>query len=378
MAAHNKLVLANVNRLKDHMVARQLSAVVIRSGKNFAYLSGVSFPGTLARHLDLTDSPRDVYLVWPLEGEPIIVTSPLGKPVIERDSWISQIEVVEDYAESPLVKLVNVIKELGLETEKIGLEKNYISAMKWAELSELLPGNSLSDCTDMMNSVRWVKTEAEILLIKRAADIQDEVYLEVFPTISPGDSERNIHSRLVQSCIQKGCHFVHGILTSSRNPSMYLGESDLVVEQGDIIRTDYVSYLQGYPGHQSRMVCVGQPTKEQERTYQKYLSIYLNIIDKCQIGTKFSELYFYGREKLLDNGFPHNPSSFLGHSIGAWWHQQEPFLVSGWCGEIEEGMVLAIEPYVDYWHLQDLVHITREGPQILSSKFDISKLFVVN
>ena len=29
-----------------------------------------------------------------------------------------------------------------------------------------------------------------------------------------------------------------------------------------------------------------------------------------------------------------------------------------------EGMVLAIEPYVDYWHLQDLVHITREGPQI--------------
>ena len=103
------------------MVARELSAVVIRSGKNFAYLSGVVFPGTLARHLDLTDSPRDVYLVWPLEGEPIIVTSPLGKPVIERDSWISQIEVVEDYAESPLVKLVNVIKELGLETEKIGL-----------------------------------------------------------------------------------------------------------------------------------------------------------------------------------------------------------------------------------------------------------------
>ena len=39
-------------------------------------------------------------------------------------------------------------------------------------------------------------------------------------------------------------------------------------------------------------------------------------------------------------------------------------------------MVLAIEPYVDYWHLQDMVHITRDGPRILSDRFDTSNLFV--
>ena len=45
--------IANIERLKEHMAAEGLGAVVARSGKNFSYLSGVAFPGTLARHLDL-------------------------------------------------------------------------------------------------------------------------------------------------------------------------------------------------------------------------------------------------------------------------------------------------------------------------------------
>jgi hypothetical protein len=33
----------------------KLDALVLRSGQNFTYLSGVVYPGTLARHMDLTD-----------------------------------------------------------------------------------------------------------------------------------------------------------------------------------------------------------------------------------------------------------------------------------------------------------------------------------
>ncbi|MEE9247081.1 MAG: aminopeptidase P family N-terminal domain-containing protein, partial [Dehalococcoidia bacterium] len=88
MVRRGREVIANVDRLQDHMDHNGLSAVVVRSGKNFTYLSGVSFPGTLARHLDLADSPRDVFVVWPRNGEPVIITNALGKPVVERDSWV--------------------------------------------------------------------------------------------------------------------------------------------------------------------------------------------------------------------------------------------------------------------------------------------------
>ena len=49
--------IANVDRLHAYMDRNNLAAVVARSGRNFTYLSGIAYPGTLARLLDLT---RDI------------------------------------------------------------------------------------------------------------------------------------------------------------------------------------------------------------------------------------------------------------------------------------------------------------------------------
>src|SRR5688572_8874831 len=49
---------ANLDRLNEFMDRNGLAALVARSGQNFTYLTGMAFPGTLQRMLDLTDSPR--------------------------------------------------------------------------------------------------------------------------------------------------------------------------------------------------------------------------------------------------------------------------------------------------------------------------------
>ena len=41
--------IANVDRLHAYMDRNNLAAVVARSGQNFTYLSGIAYPGTLAR-----------------------------------------------------------------------------------------------------------------------------------------------------------------------------------------------------------------------------------------------------------------------------------------------------------------------------------------
>ena len=97
--------------------------------------------------------------------------------------------------------------------------------------------------------VRWIKTRGEIDLQKKVADLLDDLLLEVFPTIRAGDLERQVHARLVESCLRHGFGWVHGILNSSSNHVMYGGESDLLFHQGDFVRNDYVAYLNGYAGH---------------------------------------------------------------------------------------------------------------------------------
>jgi Xaa-Pro aminopeptidase len=371
-----KEIIANVDRLNDYLDRHGCSAVVIRSGKNFTYLAGFSYPGTLARHLDFPDSPREVLLVWPRWGEPAMILNSFAAPLARRDSWLERIEVYDDYAESPYSRMADVLQQMGLEGEKVGFEKTYLSAARWEEIQGLLPRLTMMDCTGLMDRVRWIKTAGEVELLEEGANILDEAYLEVFSALREGDTEREVHSRIVQSCISRGAQWVHGILNSHRNTVAYGGEGGTVFRKGDIIRNDYVSYYQGYPGHQSRTVVVGDPSAEQKETYRVILDIYRRTIDRCQVEAKAGAIYQFAADGFREHGIP-GRLALAGHSVGAWWHQQEPYIVSNGEHELEEGMVLALEPHVDYWHLQDMFLITKEGPRLLSPRFSTDEMLVV-
>ena len=128
MPESKREIIANVPRLHQYMDRHRLSAVVARSGMNFTYLSGLAYPGTLARHLDLPDSVRGVMVVWPRNGAPVIVLNKIAEGLTRRDSWVDRVEVYDAYNESPYHRLAQVLKSLGLGGERVGFEKNYVSA----------------------------------------------------------------------------------------------------------------------------------------------------------------------------------------------------------------------------------------------------------
>ena len=106
-------VIANVDRLNEHMDRYGCSAMVIRSGTNFTYLAGFAYPGTLARHLDFPDSPREMLLLWPRRGEPVMILDRYSEPLARRDSWIQKIEVYPSYAESPYKRAADLLRQIG-------------------------------------------------------------------------------------------------------------------------------------------------------------------------------------------------------------------------------------------------------------------------
>src|SRR5215813_9235603 len=192
-------IIANVERLHHFMDQHGCAAIVARSGKNFTYLAGFAYPGTLARHLDFPDSPREVLLVWPRHDEPVLIVNHYAAPLARRDSWLRRLEIYDDYAESPYTRTAEVLTQMGLDRETVGFEQTYLSAARWEEIRGLLPEVRMVDCTEMMAQVRWIKTPGEIARLKEAADLLDEAYLEVFPTVVAGETERDVHSRLVAS-----------------------------------------------------------------------------------------------------------------------------------------------------------------------------------
>jgi len=376
MPVSRKPIIANVERLHRLMDRDGLDAVVARSGVNFTYLSGFAYPGTLARHLDLPDSPRGVFAIWPRHGDPAIVLNAVAKQLTERDSWISRVEVYAGYEESPLDRLAAVLKSMGLSEARLGIEKTYVNALDWEKLTRALPEARLIDCTRTMDEVRWVKTAGEIKLLETGADLLDEAFREVFPTVADGESERAVHSRLIASCLRRGADWAHGILNSSRNTVPYGGESDHPFVKGDVIRTDYVAYVDGYPGHQSRVAIMGRPSAEQAAAYRRMHDIYRASCDRLRPGATAGDVYRFVVERFADAGIAYT-SMLAGHGVGCWWHQQEPVISRGNPIVLEEGMTIAMEPHVDHWHIQDMFLVTRDGPKLLSRLMPTDDPYIV-
>ena len=368
--------IANVDRLHALMDRDGLSAVVLRSGTNFTYLAGFDYAGTLARHLDFSDSPRGVLIVWPRSGAPVLVLNRFAVDRARRDSWVDDIAVFDDYGESLYERAAKVLRDLGLATGRIGFERTVVSAADWAVLESALSGASLVDCTRVMEEVRWIKTPGEVERIREAARILDEVYLDVFPTVRDGESECELHARLVAGCLARGANWAHGILNSSRNTVVYGGESSFELRRGDVIRNDYVMWYRGYPGHQSRTVVIGEPSEGLVRRYETVRDIYRATVAETRPGVRACDVHRFAQDAFAQAGLD-GRVAIAGHSVGAWWHQQAPYLVPACDTPIEAGMVLAFEPHVNEFHLQDMFLIGDDGQENLSPLFATDAPLVV-
>jgi Xaa-Pro aminopeptidase len=364
----------NVDRLNQEMDEAKIDAIVARAGLNLTYLSGFAYPGTLARHVDLADSPRAIYLVWPRRGEPRMIVNAIAEGLARRDSWVEHFDVYEGYVEAPIDRLAGVLQSMGLADGTVAFERDYISASDWERLVSRLPTMRGVNSTVLMDHVRAIKTDAEVARLRHGANVLDDAFLKHFPTVRPGTRERDLHAALVAECIVGGSEFTHGILNSSRNTVPYAGESDFAFAAGDAIRTDYVAYIQGYPGHQSRCAVVGTPSEEQRREYAVIRDIYWAANDQLVPGRTAGEVYDFVVQRFAAAGMEYK-SIIAGHSVGAWWHQQEPVISRANPRRLEKGMVIAMEPHVNHWHIQDMLLIGENGPELLSGRFPTEQIF---
>jgi Xaa-Pro dipeptidase len=354
----------------------ELDAIIARSGQSVTYLSGLHLPGTLGRLQDLAESPRAALLVLAREGEAVLIVSQIASGLARETSWIEHIATYAEYDETPYEAAEAAIRELGLARSRIGVERRAIAVQWWESLTSRLPESEFVDCSEMLERVRSIKTDAEVALLKRAASIQDEAFLEAFATATSRSTERALHAEMIRSMLRRGTEGPHGMMQASSTLTPYGGERDVRIERGDLIRTDYVCYYEGYPANLSRMAVMGAPTRDQETRYAVLRDIHYETIESTlRPGFKASEVYEFVRRRCEEAGVGKIPA-LVGHSLGVWWHQEQPFLVPSDDQELRTGMVICLEPVIEnFWHVQDEVLITDGAPTILSDVFDTTQLY---
>lgn len=98
----------------------------------------------------------------------------------------------DDYVQNtkmhPMEHLARLIGEMGYGKASIGVEMEnyYFSAKAWETLKSNLPNASFVDATSLINWQRIVKSEEELVFIRRAAKISEKMIDGVMERVEPG------------------------------------------------------------------------------------------------------------------------------------------------------------------------------------------------
>lgn len=256
------------------------------------------------------------------------------------------------------------------ENEVCGFEDKSISYAKYREFASKI--KNLFPCGDITDSLRQVKDEHEISLIKKAAHITDMAFEHICSYIAPGISEKNIAAEIDSFMKKNGADDIafSTIAASGTRASLpHAIPCDEKVQKGDFIVLDYGCNIEGYCSDMTRTVAVGCVSDEKREVYSAVLKAQLMALDALKAGVTGEYVDSVARN-YLDSLYPDCFGHALGHSVGLYIHEA-PNLSRRNSQPLVPGVVITVEPGVYLEgntgvRIEDLTVVREDGCEILS------------
>jgi Xaa-Pro aminopeptidase len=263
----------------------------------------------------------------------------------------------------------------------VGFESHVMNFNTYLKLTEKINGLKLNPMSDRIGSLRAVKDEKEISLIKKAAVISFEAITAVRDLIRPGVRERDIAIELDSLIRKLGAEQVSfpTIVASGVNSAQpHAQPGSRAIENGDMVIIDCGAVHCGYHSDETCTFAVGHKDKKQEEAYSLVKTAHDRALEAVKAGISCAEIDCIARECIesgkLGKYFTHG----TGHGVGLDVHEA-PRIASNSEMILEAGMVLTIEPGVyipDIWgiRIEDMILVKEEGCEVLTK---VSKDFTV-
>lgn len=372
-AARAKYV--DLARIRSMIDEGPYDAVIAMSPENVTYLSGFY-------NFDIRTIPERLHLVvWPKGADPaFVVTERRQRSFHPGDTFISDVVGYQGEGLDSMRAVADVLTERGLTTATVGIEGRQLPFGHGRELQRLLPKLKLEDAYLFLESIRAVKTPAEVETLKRVGGWTTEAIDTAFRAARPGDTERDIMTRMESELLKRGADLIMAPIIGAGERSGYWHglATDQPVENGMLIKVDFGGMLDGYYSDVARTACMGRASDYQRDLHAKSTEVKYRMIDAIKPGMLASELARIGRQAYADLGLEFK-FNILGHGIGLGIH--EPPQIYTWADDpILPGMTMMIETgYTDYprdsIHVEDLILITEAGAEYLTDPHAHDKLW---
>jgi Xaa-Pro aminopeptidase len=211
-------------------------------------------------------------------------------------------------------------------------------------VAQRVPGVSIEDQTNLLPSLRAIKSPAELRLMQRAITATAAGFAAMIKLIKPGVSERVLADALEFEYRRHGAETLayNSIVGSGLNSTvLHYMENNQPIGDGDLIVIDSGGSYSGYAADITRTYPAnGKFSAEQRDVYEVVLKAQLAAIRAVGPGVKMSDVDAAAREVIEKAGLGHAFIHSIGHQLGLEVHDVTP------TGPLKAGMVVTIEPGV--------------------------------
>jgi Xaa-Pro dipeptidase len=340
-----------------------IDCMLITGIENFCYFVGVPF--------SLYQSRRPWCVVIPLESEPVVVCMDGIESTVECAGFFRHVETYRLPVSLELPQTVaqtlkscaarRVGCEFGLEM-RLGLPLQDFNA-----IVELASSVEFIDASEIIWSLRMIKSAEEIRRMKRACDITSSSRQQVFARVTPGMTEAEVAGLWADLMHEAGGERPSFIYVKSGGQPDLLPSRTKKLEPGDALWLDGGVYVRDYTCDFSRVATLGKPSVRQRKLHQDAVEITDLLLEQVRPGVPVADLARLCFNEVERRGYPEINTA--GHAMGMLIN--EPPLLALWDETVlTEGLVVGVEwgPFeaegMFVW--EQLVQVTHDGYDLLT------------
>ncbi len=226
-------------------------------------------------------------LVFPLDGDPtLFVTFSNHIPLARKLSIFPDIRWFgADLGQS----IAGALDEKRQRPRRIGIA-GPITHERWRSIEAALPNVDLVDFNAATAELRLVKSEEEIAILQRAAELTDRTMWALEKEVQPGMTEHKLAAIVQASYLEHGgrnlIHYMGS--TPMRDPQLPVPaqwQSNRVLQKGDVLITEISALYHGYWAQVLRPFAIGEPpTPEYQRMYDVAEEIFRRVCNTIRPG----------------------------------------------------------------------------------------------
>ena len=361
-------------RAQKIMHRHAFDALLLTAPSNVRYFTGFD--------TQFWESPtRPWFVVVPLSGAPIAVIPEIGGAEMAT-SWLKDLRTwpaprPEDDGTSLLAEaLLGLPRRYGRVGAELGREMSLrMPVVEFFALRDRVKGIELTNGSPCIWQIRMVKTDAEIEHIRYICQVASDAYAAVPTFVRASDTEREICKKFRSEIAKLGADgtpFLPAISGPGGVSQIVCGPHDRSLREGDILFIDTGSTYDGYYCDFDRNYAVGQVSEAAHRAHEAVWRATEAGIAAAVPGATPEDLWRAMGKILEDAGSLGNNVGRFGHGLGMQL-TEPPSNMQHDRTLIESGMVLTIEPGMEYMPGKMIVHeenvvITEAGAELLTKR----------